>query len=331
MKILKMNTSENIQQDKQIKAFLTEYSETNKEPDFAALKHYLDVSYDFLSKHPILGAYLIYTEEDLSKIIGVAFLNPIMDPIGYTEYSVGFLPSSPKGVGGETITEIKEIIDTNIGKVFQTISVKDEGRIEIENHELKGALLNINVTNIPSIVCHGRELYSGRVVDYFQGILNDGFNDGILHGIQMVYPYQENINIFQPMLGPDEEIYNPGKSKMIDQVQCFFKAFHQRQMPTKSIVDDWQTVFGDLVKQHKNGQYGETKLIHLSWNAQINDKVFFPKIREKAILEFAKDYNDSRPKAEENGYGPFALVPYNDIQSDLTGESIEALLYESSF
>ena len=320
MKILKMNTLENSQQYNQIETFLKEYSETQKEPDFAALKHYLKESYDFLSNHPILGAYLIYSEENVSKIIGVAFLNPIMGPIGYTEYSVGFLPSSPKGVGGVTITEIKQIIDTNIGKVFQTISIKDGCSLEIENHELKGMVLNINVKNIPSIVCHGRELHSGSVVDYFQGIIDDG---NILHGIQMVYPYQENISLSEPIFGLDEEIYNPGKSKIIDQVQCFFKAFHQRKMSTKLIVDEWQNVFGDLVKQNKNGQYGETTLIHLSWNAQINDRVFFPKIEEKAVLDFAKDYNHAHPKAEENGYGPFALVPYNDMQYDLTGESLE--------
>jgi hypothetical protein len=46
-------------------------------------------------------------------------------------------------------------------------------------------------------------------------------------------------------------------------------------------------------------------------------------IEEKASLEFAKNYNDAHPNAEKNGYGPFALVTYNDMQSDLTGESLE--------
>lgn len=46
-------------------------------------------------------------------------------------------------------------------------------------------------------------------------------------------------------------------------------------------------------------------------------------IEEKAAAEFAKEYHDAHPNAEENGYGPFALVPYNDMQSDLTGESLE--------
>lgn len=47
-------------------------------------------------------------------------------------------------------------------------------------------------------------------------------------------------------------------------------------------------------------------------------------IEEKTAAEFAREYNYAHPNAEENGYGPFALVPYNDMQSDLTGESLEA-------
>lgn len=46
-------------------------------------------------------------------------------------------------------------------------------------------------------------------------------------------------------------------------------------------------------------------------------------IEEKAAAVFAKEYHGAQPNAEENGYGPFALVHYNDMQSDLTGESLE--------